>query len=262
MKRKPDLLARISILFLGLLFGACNPDTTDLKNTATVKATDAPLPAETTAAVLTTAGPTSVPCALSIPGEQGWPVTLCETFDDNRNAWIIESQDNSYAQYSITVEDGVYALDYTAKSFALFQRNALTWFDLASAKDFALTVSTRMDSRFQSCSWGVAFRANENSFFLFSIYNDNSYAFEIYENNTWVPLISKRAYSGIRTGEENTVAVIAEGQDFEFYINGELVNSFSGGLLQGSDILLIASAKEGVGVTYAFDDIALKVKTP
>lgn len=262
MKRKPDFLAQITILFLGLLFGACNPDTADLKSTATMEASNAPLTVESTATVLTTAGPTSVPCALSIPGEQGWPVTLCETFDDNRNEWIVESQDNPYAQYSINVENGVYTLDYKAKSFALFQRNALTWFDLASAEDFALSSTGRMDSRFQSCSWGVAFRANEDSFFLFSLYNDNSYAFEIYENNTWISLISKRSYAGIRKGEDNTVAIIADGQDFEFYINDEFVNSFSGGLLQGNDILLVASAKEGVEVTYTFDDVVMKTKTP
>lgn len=199
-----------------------------------------------------------IDCSLPLPTEKSWPVTLCEKFDDNSHGWIVESQDNPYANYDIAVEGGKYALTYTAKGFANFQRTALTWFDVAAAQNFALSVNTLMNSDFQSSSWGVAFRGDEDSFFLFSIYNNGDYIFEIYENDGWVPLITQRPFDGILPNAENKLTIVAEDGDFSFYINDELVNTFSGGLLQGSDILLVVSAKEGVSADYYFDDIVMQ----
>jgi hypothetical protein len=213
---------------------------------------------ENKAAEATAIPPSS--CGLALPGDQGWPVRLCDSFNDNTGGWTVESQDNPYAKYSIDVKNGAYSLDYTAKSFAAYQRSALTWFDVASAQDFALSVTGRINSDFQNCSWGAAFRADDDSFFLFSIYNDNTYAFEIYENGGWVPLITRRPYDKLKLGQANKLVILAEGGDFTFYINDNLVNSFSGGLLQESGIKLVASAKEGVSASYTFDDVVLQVK--
>jgi hypothetical protein len=212
--------------------------------------------------VETTAMPASsesVACDLPKPSDKDWPVRLCDSFNDNTGGWTVESQDNPYARYNIDVQDGAYALTYTAKGFSNYQRSALTWFDVASAQNFALAVTGKMESDFQGCSWGVAFRADEDSFFLFSIDNDNTYAFEIYENNSWIPLITRRPYDGLRLGEANKLVIVAEGGDFSFYINDALVGSFSGGLLQESGIMLVVSAKEGVSANYSFDDLVLQV---
>ncbi len=198
-------------------------------------------------------------CSLPLPGNQGWPVRLCDSFNDNSGGWTVESQDNPYAKYSIDVKDGAYALDYTAKSFAAYKHSALTWFDVASAQNFALSVTGRINSDFQNCSWGVAFRADDNSFFLFSIYNDNTYTFEIYENGGWVPLITQRPFDKLKLGEANKLVITAEGGDFSFYINDNLVNTYSGGLLQESGIKLVVSAREGVSANYTFDDVVLQV---
>jgi hypothetical protein len=204
----------------------------------------------------TTSGTT---CNLPMPSDKDWPVRLCDSFNDNTGGWTVESQDNPYARYSIDVKNGVYALDYTAKGFSGYQHSALTWFDVASAKNFALSVTGRINSDFQKCSWGVAFRATENSFFLFSIFNDNTYIFEIYENGNWIPLITQRSYDGLKLGEANKLVIVAEGGDFSFYINDKLVNSFSGGLLEESGVMLVTSAKEGVSANYTFDDVVLQV---
>lgn len=197
-------------------------------------------------------------CGLPLPGPQDWEIVLCETFDDNRNAWEVESQDNEYAKYTSAIADGKFVVDYSAKAFAGFQRTALTWFKIGNEKNFALSVKGLMDTAFQDVSWGIAFRGNEDSFFLFSIANNGSYAFEIFENDGWIPLISPKGFNGIRLGEENTLRIEAGGQDFYFSINDEMVNQFKGGLLQGTEILLVVSAKEGVNATFSFDDVVLQ----
>ena len=200
----------------------------------------------------------SAACDLPLPGPEDWEIVLCETFDDNLKAWEVESQDNEYARYTSAIADGKFVVDYTAKGFAAFQRTALTWFTIGNEKNFALSVTGLMESAFQDASWGVAFRGNGDSFFLFSIRNNGSYAFEIFENGGWTPLISPKNYNGIRPGEENTLRIEADGQDFYFSINDEMVNQFNGGLLEGTQVLLVVSAKEGVSANFTFDDVILQ----
>jgi len=195
-----------------------------------------------------------------LPGPQDMSVVLCETYEDNRHNWQVESQDNPYARYTSEIRSGKFIVEYSAKVFGGFQRTALTWFDIGKAKYFALSVSGQMETRFEGVSWGVAFRADEtrDSYFLFSIYNDGTYGFEIFENNKWIQLISRRPYSGIHVGESNTMDIVVYGGDFIFTINGEQVNIFSGGLLEGEEILLMVGVKEGASAVFSFDDIVLQ----
>jgi hypothetical protein len=198
------------------------------------------------------------PCGLPLPGPDDWEVVLCERFDDNRNGWEVESQDNPYAKYTSAIKDGKFVVDYTAKGFAGYQKSALTWFTIDEGRNFALSIKGLIDSPFQDASWGIAFRGDEDSFFLFSILNDGRYRFEIFENGGWDTLITTRVYSGIRLAEENTLKIEASGRDFYFSIDDTLVNQFSGGLLRGKQILLVVSAKEGVSATFAFDNVVLQ----
>ena len=134
----------------------------------------------------------TIPCELALPASDDWEVVLCEQFDDNKNNWEVESQDNPYARYTSTITDGKFVVDYSAKAFAGFQRTALTWFTIGEVKDFALSIKGLMDSQFQDVSWGIAFRGDEDSFFLFSILNNGTYKFEIYEDGGWINLISPK----------------------------------------------------------------------
>lgn len=200
----------------------------------------------------------SVACELPLPGPAERTVILCEQFDDNRNAWQVESQDNPYAKYTSTIADGKFVVDYAAKGFAGYQRTALTWFTIGEGRNFALSIKGDMDSTFQDVSWGIAFRGKDDNFFLFSILNTGAYRFEIYENGGWETLITTRIHNGIKLGEENSVRIEAAGRDFYFSINDVLVNQFSGAILDGEEILLVVSAKEGATATFAFDDVVLQ----
>jgi hypothetical protein len=255
---------RIFVFFaISLSFGlsACSKPDQQLTSTAepTIPAGATQVQVtETTAEI-----PASIPdCVLPLPGPQDWPVFICDTFDGTRHTFPTESQDNAYARYNAQLTDGqLYEVDYTAKGFAQFQRSTLTWFDIANAQDFALTISGTMNSTFKDVSWGIAFRGGEDkkSFFLFSLMNDGTYAFEIFENGGWISLISKRGFNGILLGEKNTLTVTAEGKNFKFLINGQPVEGFNGGLLEGMQVFLVVSAKEGASVVYSFDDLVMQI---
>ncbi len=207
--------------------------------------------------------PSGIPdCDLPLPGPEDWPVYICDTFNGTHETFPAENQDNAYARYNARVTDGqFYEVDYTAKGFAQFQRTTLTWFDIAKAQDFALSITGKMDSTFKDVSWGIGFRGSEEkeSFFLFSIYNDGTYAFEIFENGGWISLISRRHFNGILAGEDNTLTVTVEGRSFKFLINNQPVEGFDGGLLDGMEVFLVVSAKEGASAVFSFDNLVMQI---
>jgi len=254
--RKNLIRFLISIHLLALLVG-CSDGQPEAALT-TAEGDDSGVEAQITEIPEETPDTGDVPCGLPLPGPDDWTVILCERFDDNRNEWEIESQDNPYAKYTSAIADGKFVVEYTAKGFAGYQKSALTWFTVGESRDFALSIKGLIDSPFQDASWGIAFRGDEDSFFLFSILNDGRYRFEIFENGGWETLITTRVHNGIRLGEENTLKIEAAGRDFYFSIDDTLVNQFSGGLLKGEEILLVVSAKEGVSAIFAFDDVVLQ----
>ncbi len=256
LMRKKSIRYLISILLFTLLAGCSDgqPEmvvTPEGEDDSNKEAQLSEVPEETS-------GIESVPCDLPLPGPDDWTVILCERFDDNRNGWEVESQDNPYAKYTSAITDGKFVVDYTVKGFAGYQRTALTRFTIGEEKNFALSIKGLMDTPFQDASWGIAFRGAEDNFFLFSISNNGTYSFEIRENGEWTPLITPKDYNGIRLGEENTLRIEAGGQDFYFSINDTMVNQFSGALLEGEQILLVVSAKEGVSAVFTFDDVVLQ----
>lgn len=197
-------------------------------------------------------------CDLPLPGPDDWPVVLCEQFNDNTHGWNIEVQDNPYAAYESVIDSGKFVVNYKAKGFAGYQRSALTWFPITEEKNFTLSIIGLIDSSFHDVSWGIAFRGEGDDFFLFSIMNSGKYKFEIYEDGNWIPLITPKTFSGIHLGEENKLRIEAGGQDFYFSINDTMVNQFNGALLEGDEIQLIVSAKEGVQAVFSFDDVVLQ----
>jgi len=226
-------------------------------------ATPTAAPQPTTAPGEPTALPTFTPpsCDLPLPGPEDWMVLVCERFDSDESVFPNESQDNPYANYTGAVSDSQYQLNYTAKNFAAFTRTAISWFDIATAQDFAISATGQMDTQFQEVSWGIGFRGSgeKDSYFLFSIYNDSTYAFEIYENSAWIPLISRRPFSGMLPDQPNKITIIAEGQNFRFLVNDQAVNFFNGGLLEGLQIFLMVSVREGASVDFVFVDIVVQI---
>lgn len=256
-------ILRLALIFPLVLLVGCSPSD---GTPAEIQATDEPLPTRATThtpAFTPTAEELQpeVPCDLALPGESGWPVQLCELFEDNRNDWQVESQDNPYARYTAEIADGQLQIDYYAKIFDAFQRSAVTWFDVAQASDFALSVSGSIDSRLVNCGWGVAFRADEDmtSYYLFSINNDSTFSLEFNNNNkNWIPLIPRTGHSSIRYAQPNTVTIIADGQDFTFLINDQQVGTFEGVVTNNSAIRLMVSAGEGADAFFAIDDVVLQ----
>ena len=76
---------------------------------------------------------------------------------------------------------------------------------------------------------GIFFRADStgSNFYIFTIYPDSTYFFQVYKNNNLLKTISN-AHSSVfktSTNQANLITVIARGSSFSFYINGQFVTS-------------------------------------
>jgi len=154
-----------------LVLTACSPSVQ--KTTATPQPATLAVTPSLSVVLPPTETPASVPvCSLPLPGPKDWPVFICDTFDGARQTFPNESEDNPYARYNARLTDGqAYQVDYAAKVFAHFQHTSLTWFDIAKAQDFALSISGTMDSTFKDASWGIGFRASDDKKKLLSPIN-------------------------------------------------------------------------------------------
>ena len=246
----------VSLMMAMLLLAGCGGEVVEPAPEATAMMPTA-IPVEDTPVQADTSEP-DVACSIPVPSSEIWRISLCETFDDNAYGWQEETQDNPYSAYTSAVKDGKFTVDYRAKNFAGFTQSAVTWFDVAQNKNFILSVTGQIESSFADTSWGVAFRGNGQDFLLFTINNDDNYVFEVFEDNVWLPLITNKQTNLIKVGEPNTLRIEAVGQDMYFSINGAMVNQYSGVTLDGDQIQLMVSAKEGVTALFSFDDVVLQ----
>jgi hypothetical protein len=53
--------------------------------------------------------------------------------------------------------------------------------------------------------------------------------------------------------------VSVEGRSFECPINGQPVEGFDGELLEGMEVFLIVSAREGASVVFSFDNLVMQI---
>lgn len=261
-KRKHTNISLI-MLFSLLLLAGCSPTelvedaeqvTTEPVSTRTAE------PTPITDPTIQTEQPEQT-CDLELPAPDNWQVQLCDSFNDNRNEWQLESQDNPYARYVADIEDEKLQIDYSAKAFESFTRSAITWFDIGQGGDFALTISGSIESRLLNTGWGIAFRADDEmrSYYLFSIKNDDTFSLEYNnDNKNWIPFIPSTGHSSIRNADVNTVKITADGDSFSFWINGEQVATFEGVQLEGDLIRLMVSAAEGASAVFSFDDVVLQ----
>ena len=66
-------------------------------------------------------------------------------------------------------------------------------------------------------------------------------------------------FNGILAGDDNTLTVTVEGRSFKFLINNQPVEGFDGGLLDGMEVFLVVSAKEGASVIFTFDNLVMQI---
>ncbi len=235
-KRCLPILAVAAGLILSSL--ACNsifPPTPTPTPTSTPTPTNTPTPTKTP-----TITPTFTPSMTPTQSYLDWPVVLTDTFDDNSNSWFEGQHSDDYLNANVSITDGQYLVDITANKGVFWALNPI----VRNLSDFYLTVDVEVKTGPASSDQGLSFRiASDNKYYFAIAAEDQTYSFQVLKNGSWSTLINWTDSSQIKTSGANTVAVLAKGTSFTFFINGEQVDQFDDSTLK--------SGKVGVGLSLS-----------
>lgn len=255
-----SMMKRITVLFLfaAAILAGCAPEAQPSPTLETV------VEQTPTTAPTVTPSQTEVPCSLPQPGPGEWPVVICQTFDQGSGILPEEEQNNEFAFYTADAVDGEYNIDYIGRLFEGYTRSALSFFDIGSMDMFAISVDGTILSGSTETSWGAAFGSDENyaGFYLFTIYNDNSFILEegrnIGDEYEYETLIPRTETSVIIYREANNLTITSQSNSYIFSINGVEVGSYQGEPPAGDLVMLAASAFEGSNATFLIDNLVVK----
>lgn len=200
----------------------------------------------------------AVDCDVSCPYKQVWPIIFCDTFDDNRNNWELGAGSSDLEESNTSIEHGKLIMDFSGKAVSSYTSGVIRWTSITDAYNFMLTITGKINSVNRDVTWGIAFRGDQSGFYVFDIGNQGWYYFSSFVDSKHTILIPVRSNSIIRWDEENTLTIIAEGDQFEFYVNGQLLDSFESSQLRGSVIYLTTWLAEGATAVFEFDDLLIR----
>lgn len=122
--------------------------------------------------------------------------------------------------------------------------------------DFAVEVGATKKSGSNDNVLGPAVRrAGDGEYYAFLISSDGYYDIRELNNSTWVTSQNWTKSEAIRTGSQtNLIKVVAQGDQFSFYANGEKLGDFVDITLTSGNIGLYAGSQSEGNVTIAFDN--------
>ena len=258
MQQKKILLPTLLLVF-GLIGSGCSSPTPMAAITPTQNPANLPQFTPTVKPTLEpTLEPTPAPvCGIPSSIKNEWPITYCEEFNDNSHNWKIGQTDSDLVTTTTSIENGKLIIESVGKPTSGYSGGVISWYNLASSSDFAVTATVKISSKNRDVSWGFVFRntLNTHNYYEFEIYKQGYYDFLKLINGAWAPLLINKSNSAIKWDEENTLTIVGEGNKFMFYVNDQLINSYSDSSITGTGISLAMSQAAGASATYTIDNI-------
>jgi hypothetical protein len=183
--------------------------------TSTPTSTRTPTPTPTPTA---TATPTITPTE----SYRDWPIVLSDSFDDNDNNWLTGEYDNEYIKGTLSVADGKFLIDITAK------KPASWWFapNMEKVRDFHVSVDANMLDGPADANYGIIFRRTTVFDYYFQIQpGTQEYRLSMFDGQAWSTLIADTFSAQIEHHGSNRIEVLAQGFHFTFFINGREVDA-------------------------------------
>ena len=158
--------------------------------------------------------------------EQNWPASLTEPFADNSRKWRTGDVRDSYITGNRSIINGIYIWKITSvKSASDFSLP-----DMPDQQDFYASVNMNLVSMPDDpdADAGLFFRYNSTNrtWYYFSVNDKGQYYFGWFNGTDWYSLIPETDSSAIHIGQTNRLTVGAQGSQFIFLINGQMVDHF------------------------------------
>jgi hypothetical protein len=184
-----------------------------------------------------------------------WKIIRTDTFDSNKNNWLVEESEDEYGITNYEIVAGKYRWDSTAhKSFIGWVRA-----DRKALTDFYLSVDIQQMEGPDTADYGVIFREDDNSnFYYFGISDNGQYVLYLFFEE-WDTLINWTETDLIKPGEINRLTVVGEVSHFTFFINDHYLTEITDSTIpSGSTALVIEMADENDRAIFEFDNFELR----
>jgi hypothetical protein len=148
-----------------------------------------------------------------------WRTVLKERFDSNKNyLWYTGESEDELAKAIIEVRDGAYMWDITARD------GFFKWAEsgVRTVSSFHLSVDVHLKSG-KYAEYGVTFRQDEDSFYVFQIADDETYNVSKYLDDEWTTLLDWTQSKAIKPYDVNRLTVMGKKTQFYFFINDQFV---------------------------------------
>lgn len=209
--------------------------------------TDAPVPPPT-------ASPSACERPATVP--PGWTLSICETFDDNRNNWPEGIEDDDIAMSDMFVALGTYGWEVEAYDDVFIP----TELENAVFSDLYLSVDLPYVDGSEMASLGLLFRRLDRDNYYHLDISADAFMVGIEEDGAWSELISWTETAALNRGAPNRLGVKAEGSHLTFYINDRQVAEWDDASFSSGAVGLSVSVPAGDMLWAEFDN--LQVWTP
>ena len=184
-----------------------------------------------------------------------WPVTICDTFDDNANGWdegVINKDEGRIAR---TVADGVYTWDMEVNKFLYVGGSS----PLGEVIDFYAAVDVRViDNPQVGLYYGLEFRRQDVlAFYMFQVSNDGRFRLWRWVGDSTFP-IDWTPSQAIRPNDWNRIAVKAIGPQLTFYVNDQQVGEFTDNVIMAGRFQLVFALQDAGHASVQFDNFEVR----
>ena len=186
-----------------------------------------------------------------------WPTLFSDTFDSNKNDWIIGNGDDEFTIITREIKDGKYTWDVSSK------QSVIAWVaaDTKPVSNFHLTVELKQVSGSNQSDYGLIFREDADSnLYYFGIDEEGFFCLLSYDNE-WTDMIEFTKSSVILPGETNSLTVIADGSNFSFFINDQYVGKMTDDHIPtGTTAVAVELFEADLQAVFEFDNFELRAQ--
>ena len=202
-------------------------------------------------------------CWLHSLYKEGYITVFCEKFDDNSNNWPIGSGSGSLSLTGTAIENGVLILDVSGFTADGEEASVVHFLPpMAFADDYLFQAAGKINSDSTQASWGLAFEGEYSgrslSKYIFLISHSGQYTLLKFENSQLMPILQPTENGAINKQSDNTITLVNDGSNYEFYVNGTLLESIQLPKLVDNGLMLAVFVAEGVEAEYKFDNLLIR----
>lgn len=187
----------------------------------------------------------------------GWEVNINDPFDSNENSWPAKAN----FRYSCGVED-MYIQDGKLVWKLATAVDCFWWElpELEAFSNFSYFVDIERISAPADSDYGIVFREQENGSLYSFLISDltQTYAFFLYQQESWKTLINFTSNNSIKSNDVNRIGVIARGSEFQLFINGTIIATYSDFTLSSGAVgVAVEPRGSGAETILEFDNFEL-----